>query len=118
MVHPELILLPLIVHRSIVQTFALIPKSVSGFNVLLSMENIHSQLLTTRRRLSIGYFFGGVRAPTRKVAHIQFNPNLSQGCQMAKFGPFLSLDCARVEGVGRYPRKGRDQFLQRSVEEP
>ena len=24
----------------------------------------------------------------------------SQGCQMAKFGPFLSLDCARVESVG------------------
>ena len=23
-----------------------------------------------------------------------------QGCQMAKFDPFLSLDCARVEGVG------------------
>ena len=24
----------------------------------------------------------------------------TQGCQMAKFDPFLSLDCARVEGVG------------------
>ena len=24
----------------------------------------------------------------------------SQCCQMAKFDPFLSLDCARVEGVG------------------
>ena len=24
---------------------------------------------------------------------------LLQGCQMAKFDPFLSLDCARVEGV-------------------
>ena len=23
-----------------------------------------------------------------------------KGCQMAKFDPFLSLDCARVEGVG------------------
>ena len=23
-----------------------------------------------------------------------------QGCQMAKFDPFLSWDCARVEGVG------------------
>ena len=23
-----------------------------------------------------------------------------QGCQMAKFDPFLSLDCAKVEGVG------------------
>ena len=25
---------------------------------------------------------------------------LLQCCQMAKFDPFLSLDCARVEGVG------------------
>ena len=41
-----------------------------------------------------------------------------QGCQMAKFDPFLSLDCARVEGVGHNPRKGRDQILQRSVAEP
>ena len=24
----------------------------------------------------------------------------SHGCQMAKFDPFLSLDCARVEGLG------------------
>ena len=30
---------------------------------------------------------------------------------MAKFDPYLSLDCARVEGVGRIPRKGRDQIL-------
>ena len=36
----------------------------------------------------------------------------------AKFDPFLSLDCARVEGVGRNPRKGRDQILHRSVAEP
>ena len=41
-----------------------------------------------------------------------------QGCQMAKFDPFLSLACARVEGVGHNPRKGRDQILQRSVAEP
>ena len=41
-----------------------------------------------------------------------------QGCQMAKVDPFLSLDCARVEGGGRNPRKGRDQILQRSVAEP
>ena len=33
---------------------------------------------------------------------------LNQGCQMAKFDPFLSLDCARVEGVGRNPRKGKE----------
>ena len=29
----------------------------------------------------------------------------------AKFDPFLSLYCASVEGVGRNPRKERDQIL-------
>ena len=29
----------------------------------------------------------------------------SQGCQMAKFDPFLSLDCARVEGVGEQSKE-------------
>ena len=27
------------------------------------------------------------------------------GCQMAKFDPFLSLDCARVEGVGEQSKE-------------
>ena len=35
---------------------------------------------------------------------------VNQGCQMAKFDPFLSLDCARVEGVGAQSQ-GRDQIL-------
>ena len=39
-----------------------------------------------------------------------------QGCQMAKFDPFISLNCARVEGGGT--RKGRDQILKHSVAEP
>ena len=39
------------------------------------------------------------------VSSPPFMPKLSlttchHGCQMAKFDPFLSLDCARVEGVG------------------
>ena len=41
-----------------------------------------------------------------------------QGCQMAKFDPFLSLDCGRLEGMGPNPRKGRDQTLQGSGAEP
>ena len=54
-----------------------------------------------------------------------------RGCQMAKFDPFLSLDCAGVEGVGawiapapphppprRNPRKGRDHILQCIIAEP
>ena len=40
------------------------------------------------------------------------------GCQIAKFDPFLSLDCARVEGVGHNPRKGRNPILQCSIAEP
>ena len=38
------------------------------------------------------------------------------GCQMAKFDPFLSLDCARVEGVGAQSkeRKGSNFAAQRS----
>ena len=39
-----------------------------------------------------------------------------QGCQMAKFDPFLSLDCAWVEGVGAQSkeRKGSNFAAQRS----
>ena len=35
-----------------------------------------------------------------------------QGCQMAKFDPFLSLDWARVEGVGAQSkeRKGSNMY--------
>ena len=32
--------------------------------------------------------------------------NWEQCCQMAKFDPFLSLDCARVEGGKSKERKG------------
>ena len=40
----------------------------------------------------------------------------AQSCQMAKFDPFLSLDCARVEGVGAQSkeRKGSNLAAQRS----
>ena len=31
----------------------------------------------------------------------------SHGCQIAKFDPFLSLDCARVEGVGAQSKEGK-----------
>ena len=34
------------------------------------------------------------------VAVVQHAAVTDQCCQMAKFDPFLSLDCARVEGVG------------------
>ena len=36
------------------------------------------------------------------------NAASAQGCQMAKLDPFLSLDCARVEGVGRGAIQGKE----------
>ena len=39
--------------------------------------------------------------------HINMLQGHTQGCQMAKFDPFLSLDCARVEGVGAQSKEGR-----------
>ena len=41
-----------------------------------------------------------------------------QGCQMAKFDPFLSLDRSRVEGVGAQSKERKCLILQRSVAEP
>ena len=38
--------------------------------------------------------------PSRKLISLEGGPPPPQGCQMAKFDPFLSLDCARVEGTG------------------
>ena len=44
------------------------------------------------------------------------NNALGECCQMAKFDPFLSLDCARVVGVGAQSkeRKGSNFAAQRS----
>ena len=36
----------------------------------------------------------------RYLLSLAAEESLVQGCQMAKFDPFLSLDCARVEGMG------------------
>ena len=40
-----------------------------------------------------------------RVVEAMGKPTCGQDCQMAKFDPFLSLDCARVEGGGRNPRQ-------------
>ena len=47
-------------------------------------------------RLGADLGSGGVEAGTSTLSVRAW----TQGCQMAKFDPFLSLDCARVEGVG------------------
>ena len=41
---------------------------------------------------------GGDSGRARRASKV--GRDIIQGCQMAKFDPFLSLDCARVEGVG------------------
>ena len=48
------------------------------------------------------------------ITQIIRSPN--HGCQMAKFDPVLSLDCARVEGVGAQSkeRTGSNFAAQRS----
>ena len=46
------------------------------------------------------------RAAAKGTNYLALKREPGQGCQMAKFDPFLSLDCARVEGGGRNPRKG------------
>ena len=57
-----------------------------------------------------------VAAAASKAASLRLSmpmtTSLLQGCQMAKFDPFLSLDCARVEGVGAQSkeRKGLLNF--------
>ena len=56
----------------------------------LSLPN-HPIRASTRRLLRFHYSrFTAARRPSFGV----------HGCQMAKFDPFLSLDCTRVEGVG------------------
>ena len=41
--------------------------------------------------------------------------DLDQCCQIAKFDPFFSLDCVRVEGVGYNPKKEGIKFCSVGV---
>ena len=47
-----------------------------------------------------------------------FSVGLTQCCQIAKFDPFISLDCAPRPPPWHSPRKGRDQILHHSEAEP
>ena len=44
----------------------------------------------------------GILVDWKRFGHCDMSrgKTFMQGCQMTKFDPFLSLDCARVEGVG------------------
>ena len=44
--------------------------------------------------------YAAVARLVNEPKRIAMDGRRKQGCQMAKFDPFLSLDCARVEGVG------------------
>ena len=63
-----------------------------------------------RRRFTLLQFEYRISAP------LSHSANSAHGCQMAKFDPFLSLDCARVEGVGAQSkeRKGSNFAAQHS----
>ena len=52
----------------------------------------------------------------REREALETDPSSPHGCQMAIFYPYLSLDCARVEGVGAQSKemKGSHFAVQRS----
>ena len=58
----------------------------------------------------------GKEGEATQSLHPTTTPGQRQGCQMAKFDPFLSLDCARVEGMGvqSKERKGSNFAVLRS----
>ena len=54
-------------------------------------------------------FYNGMMVTCSKDRSIAVWDMVSkQGCQMAKFDPFLSLDCARVDGVGAQFKKRKE----------
>ena len=71
----------------------------------LPRGDVHRRLVPDSRALeAVGGDVEVVRLGVHvhdKVPRASAAPDVPpQGCQMAKFDPFLSLDCARVEGVG------------------
>ena len=53
----------------------------------------------------VRYSLAGYSALQREANVLRPRALQIQGCQMAKFDPFLPLDCARVEGWGKYVLK-------------
>ena len=62
--------------------------------------NLRSAL--SKRQFGLRYADAEARS-ARSLAGPLSRQRPDQGCQMAKFDPFLSLDCARVEGAPRPP---------------
>ena len=90
----------------------LVPSSSLCLSVVQWLKGDRKQWGMTR-----GVSIHPCQSDSARLTTFSLSP-LRQGCQMAKFDPFLSLDCAGVEGEGRNPRKGRNQILQRSGAEP
>ena len=99
-------------------------KDVKDYKIICCVQEVCQGMSARRRRSGVGALSRstGLCVDSRLKNRCSLQSTNSSpshhGCQMAKFDPFLSLDCARVEGRGRNPRKGRDQTLQRSVAEP
>ena len=71
------------------------PRLKAGGNLDV-VDDVTATIVVIARRVFLRRGIERVRPP-----HGSFGGGpYSQGCQMAKFDPFLSLDCARVEGVG------------------
>ena len=66
-----------------------------------------------RREVDVVSLSVAVRPDGRSLVIDQPMPIYRQGCQMAKFDPFLSLDCIRVEGVAEPSPKGQTPTIQR-----
>ena len=54
-------------------------------------------------------------APVLKVTQVSFDGSFDQGCRRAKFDPFLSLDCAELEGWAISPSGNLDLRSHRKI---
>ena len=85
---------------------------IKGFPYIIRLGEIESAVQTSR---VLGG--GGAMANLGQWAISEEKERLrEQGCQMAKFDPFLSLGCARVEGMEAQSkeREGSDFAVWRS----
>ena len=96
------------------RTLATIDQHRVRNNLIKSLGNSRSDRDDGRLLIRERAFFEMVFEMRDDALEMRWTDSI-QGCQMAKFDPFLSLDCARVEGVWA---QGRDQILQRSIAEP
>ena len=67
--------------------------------ILSAGDVLHARLRVEQGEIQVGFQQVGQRLQDQRVLQV-LKSHSFQGCQMVKFDPFLSLDCARVEGMG------------------